>query len=426
MSWMRKKMLASKFFWLSHTKRKRRPNLFFFLLASPPPNLSRSSVESAQNGFLHQGPEMDHQPGHGELRDEKKRKRKCIDREEELPTGILLSFSTPTHHFFVRFSSLLIQVAGAGAVAGITAVKLQKVNVDAKGVSLGADCFLWDQTGSANPNQACIYAYTVSGVSLAAALALSLLQCFTCNLCGLGDWADALFEGAAAAWWGEYFFPFFQLFLPLFLLSKTLSKKMDRSLFFSFSPLFLLSRQCIKTNSSQASLQVREEDQKTRERPFVFFFVFVRAIGRATCEKRGGRKLGSLFPFLSLPPQNKKKASSPSTGPRQTPRASPRRSGARPWSGSRSGPAPRSPPAACCRSAGASCGAAAAAGTGDIKLLSLLSFFFVIIVLNWVRMFCNSTFFLLVEVFAEKGKRERNWSRLRFFFAEQENKENRR
>lgn len=48
----------------------------------------------------------------------------------------------------------------------------------------------------------CTYAYTVAGVSLAAALALSILLCCTCNLCGCGTWVDAVVEGGAAAWWG--------------------------------------------------------------------------------------------------------------------------------------------------------------------------------------------------------------------------------
>lgn len=126
---------------------------------------------------------------------EREKERKSIGRwRGDLPTSGL-SFSTPTPSHFCSSPLKKKKVAGAGAVAGITALKLQKVNVDSSGVSLGAECFLWDQSGQSNPNQACIYAYTVAGVSVAAALALSILQCFTCNLCGLGDWADALFEG---------------------------------------------------------------------------------------------------------------------------------------------------------------------------------------------------------------------------------------
>ena len=47
-----------------------------------------------------------------------------------------------------------------------------------------------------------MYGYTVSGVSIAAAAAISLLQCCTCDLCGLGPVLDFVFEVAAAAWWG--------------------------------------------------------------------------------------------------------------------------------------------------------------------------------------------------------------------------------
>jgi hypothetical protein len=184
------------------------------------------------HGFLYQGREMDHRPRHGGFQSrstqsaprsgewkrgpESERKK---ERESWNPTSISIEGgasdhlslfpSTPTFSLLKKNKRTKKkrhhrqqQVAGAGAVAGITALKLQKVKVDSSGVSLGANCYLWDQTGQSNPNQACIYAYTVAGVSAAAALALSILQCFTCNLCGLGDWADALFEGAAAAWWG--------------------------------------------------------------------------------------------------------------------------------------------------------------------------------------------------------------------------------
>ena len=38
-----------------------------------------------------------------------------------------------------------------------------------------------------------MYAYVVAGASLAAAVVVSLLQCFTCNVCGCGDWLDLIF-----------------------------------------------------------------------------------------------------------------------------------------------------------------------------------------------------------------------------------------
>ena len=181
---------------------RKRPNLLS--LSSFPLSFSfaldQPKARSPSNGILHQGPEMDHQPGHGERARERKKKHRSMEGGCFRPAA---SLSRPRLPLISVPLPSKKKVAGAGAVAGITALKLQKVNVDSSGVSLGAECFLWDQSGQSNPNQACIYAYTVAGVSVAAALALSILQCFTCNLCGLGDWADALFEGVAAAWWGK-------------------------------------------------------------------------------------------------------------------------------------------------------------------------------------------------------------------------------
>ena len=47
----------------------------------------------------------------------------------------------------------------------------------------------------------CYYAFAVGGFSLLATLALSILQCVTCNLCGLGPVLDAAFALVGAAWW---------------------------------------------------------------------------------------------------------------------------------------------------------------------------------------------------------------------------------
>lgn len=137
---------------------------------------------------------------------------------------------------------------------------------------MGAKCYLWDQSGQSNPNQACIYAYTVAGVSFAAALALSILQCFTCNLCGLGDWADALFEGAAAAWWGEEkregaFLLFFRLRVFSFSISSSSSFPL-----LTFRKLSLSKISQILQTSTQASLLVRERVSIRREKRKDFSF----------------------------------------------------------------------------------------------------------------------------------------------------------
>lgn len=48
---------------------------------------------------------------------------------------------------------------------------------------------------------ACRYTYVVVGVSLAVSLAVSLLQCLTCNLCGLGKILDILLAAFGTVWW---------------------------------------------------------------------------------------------------------------------------------------------------------------------------------------------------------------------------------
>ena len=94
--------------------------------------------------------------------------------------------------------SSFLQVVGAAAVAAIIAIKLQAVTWSNLTSVRTLPCALWAGTGG----QACVYGYTVAGVSIAAAAAISLLQCCTCDLCGLGPLLDFVFEVAAAAWWG--------------------------------------------------------------------------------------------------------------------------------------------------------------------------------------------------------------------------------
>lgn len=77
------------------------------------------------------------------------------------------------------------------------ATRLQNFNVEGTTVNFG--CLLSANVAS---NAPCVYAYSVAGVSAFASLAISLILCCTCDLCGCGAWLDAAFEGAAAAWWG--------------------------------------------------------------------------------------------------------------------------------------------------------------------------------------------------------------------------------
>ena len=320
--------------------------------------------------------------------EEREKKEEGIDQsqQEELPST---SLSTPTPTFSLLPPSPAHQVAGAGAVAGITAVKLQKVSVDASGVSLGAQCYLWDAANQANPNQACIYAYTVAGISVAAALALSILQCFTCNLCGLGDWADALFEGAAAAWWGElrdyvFWFLFFSFPSSSRVFFPSLPPPSPKgslffffffSFFFFFFFFFFLFFSLDNVSSTlQASLQVRErasspsltKREKERKKDFLVPFN----------EGKVGIGLSLSFSYLSF---KSSQASSPSTARVPTPRACPRRSGASMYCGRASALVRRLRPAACSLCAGAF-SSAAAEGNGDfevdIRICNSMLFFF--------------------------------------------------
>ena len=43
--------------------------------------------------------------------------------------------------------------------------------------------------------------YVVIGVSLVVSAAISLVQCLTCNLCGLGKFLDMIFAGVGFVWW---------------------------------------------------------------------------------------------------------------------------------------------------------------------------------------------------------------------------------
>jgi hypothetical protein len=54
---------------------------------------------------------------------------------------------------------------------------------------------------AANGVNLCYVAYGFSGVSVLATGALSLLQCCTCNACGLGFLLDTVFAAAGAGWW---------------------------------------------------------------------------------------------------------------------------------------------------------------------------------------------------------------------------------
>lgn len=106
-----------------------------------------------------------------------------------------------------------LQVAAAAAIIVITAMKLHRVSISFDKQSYQADvsnvCLLGTTDNGAN---LCYFAYIVSGISIVATGILSLLQCCTCNLCGLGLILDGVFAAAGAVLWGiaGYIFDFYR------------------------------------------------------------------------------------------------------------------------------------------------------------------------------------------------------------------------
>lgn len=97
---------------------------------------------------------------------------------------------------------MLAQLAVAGAIIGLTAARLNTINVkfDAKtlAASVTGTCLL----GSApNGMNLCYAAYGFSGVSVAATGVLALLRCCTCRMCGLSWLFDVAFAAGGSAWW---------------------------------------------------------------------------------------------------------------------------------------------------------------------------------------------------------------------------------
>ena len=94
------------------------------------------------------------------------------------------------------------QLACAASIIVITALKLHNVKVTWDGKTWNADvsntCLLGMMSNGAN---LCYLAYAVGGISVLATLALSLLQCCTCRLCGLGSILDAVFAAAGTVLW---------------------------------------------------------------------------------------------------------------------------------------------------------------------------------------------------------------------------------
>ncbi|KAF6254451.1 hypothetical protein COO60DRAFT_1540574 [Scenedesmus sp. NREL 46B-D3] len=98
--------------------------------------------------------------------------------------------------------SCFLQTAVAAAIIVITALKLHKVSVGWNSDTYNADvsnvCLLGFTEQGAN---LCYFAYAVSGISIVATGVISILQCCTCNLCGLGTLLDAIFAAAGTVLW---------------------------------------------------------------------------------------------------------------------------------------------------------------------------------------------------------------------------------
>jgi len=87
----------------------------------------------------------------------------------------------------------------AGLIIGLTAARMSNFKFSAADGSakLTDNCLLGSTPNGVN---LCYVAYGWSGVSILATLALSLLECCTCNLCGLGFLVDTIFALAGTAW----------------------------------------------------------------------------------------------------------------------------------------------------------------------------------------------------------------------------------
>ena len=85
------------------------------------------------------------------------------------------------------------------AIIIITAFKLQSVSFEADTVTLGeATCLLGSDPSAGS---ICILLEVVGGITIALGIAVGLVQCITCHLCGLGGILDAIFAAVGAALW---------------------------------------------------------------------------------------------------------------------------------------------------------------------------------------------------------------------------------
>ncbi len=97
---------------------------------------------------------------------------------------------------------LFVQVICAFAIAGVIAAKLYDVSFQitdgGKVVWSDEACLLGTAVGSST---LCDYMYAVVAFSLLFSLVISLVQCLTCNLCGVGSVLDVVFAIIGTVWW---------------------------------------------------------------------------------------------------------------------------------------------------------------------------------------------------------------------------------
>eukprot|EP00775_Hariotina_reticulata_P010785 gene10785-10942_t len=102
----------------------------------------------------------------------------------------------------VQGSGGFASVGVAVAIIVITAMKLHNVKINWNNNTYNVDvantCLLGSTNNGAN---LCYTAYAASGISIIATGVLSILQCCTCRLCGLGNILDAIFAAAGTAMW---------------------------------------------------------------------------------------------------------------------------------------------------------------------------------------------------------------------------------
>lgn len=77
------------------------------------------------------------------------------------------------------------------------AIQLQDVTYNEGNNTFTSTCSLGTAVESSS---LCVYAYALAGISLGVSFVISLLQCCTCNLCGLGKLLDIIFSVVGTAW----------------------------------------------------------------------------------------------------------------------------------------------------------------------------------------------------------------------------------